>query len=221
MDQIKIGKFIAELRKEHSLTQEQFAEKLGVSNRSVSRWENGKNMPDISLFIPICELLNISVNELIIGEKIEKTEKIEVSKEMNKVDEVIIETIKESNKTVKMARIIIYIAMIVLNAFFSIVVPITATPSDAMAVPLAAVFGSFVSIIVISSFIKNTAWKFVFVPISCVMTIIGSVIYMDDAEAYGFMYFSVIALMQFAIIFISMGIGFLFSKIKSKYKNQK
>lgn len=221
MDQIKIGKFIAELRKEHSLTQEQFAEKLGVSNRSVSRWENGKNMPDISLFIPICELLNISVNELIIGEKIEKTEKIEVSKEMNKVDEVIIETIKESNKTVKMARIIIYIAMIVLNAFFSIVVPITATPSDAMAVPLTAVFGSFVSIIVISSFIKNTAWKFVFVPISCVMTIIGSVIYMGDAEAYGFMYFSVIALMQFAIIFISMGIEFLFSKIKSKHKNPK
>lgn len=217
MDQEKIGKFIAELRKEHNLTQEQLAEILGVSNRSVSRWENGKNMPDVSLFIPICELLNISVNELIIGERLDKTEKIEISKS----DEIIVETIKESNKTVKIARIIVYIAMIALNVFFSIVVPITATPSDAMAVPLAAVLGSFVSIIVISCFIKNITWKFVFVPISCIMAIIGSVIYMGDAEAYGFMYFAVIALMQFAIILISMGIRFLIGKIKVIHKKHK
>lgn len=214
MDQEKIGKFIAGLRKEQNLTQEQLAEILGVSNRSVSRWENGKNMPDTSLFIPICELFNISVNELIIGERIAKTEKVEASRS----DKIIVETIKESNKTVKIARIIVYLAMILLNALFSIVVPITATPSDAMAVPLVSVLGGFISIIVISSFIKNTTWKFVFVPISCMMTIIGSVIYMGDAEMYGLVYSSIIALMQFAIIFISMGISFLISKIKYRCK---
>ena len=64
MDQEKIGKFIAECRKEKKLTQEQLADKLGVSNRSISRWENGKTMPDISLFEPLCEELNISINEL-------------------------------------------------------------------------------------------------------------------------------------------------------------
>ena len=72
MDQIKIGKFISEQRKNKGMTQIEFAEKLGVTNKSVSRWETGRNMPDVSLFIPICELLEISVNELITGEKIEK-----------------------------------------------------------------------------------------------------------------------------------------------------
>ena len=70
MDQEKIGKFIASCRKECNLTQEQVAEKLGVSNKTVSRWENGNGFPDVSLLQPLCELLNISVNELLLGEKI-------------------------------------------------------------------------------------------------------------------------------------------------------
>ena len=70
MNQEKIGKFISECRKECDLTQEELAEKLGVSNKTISRWETGKNFPDVSLLQPLCELLNISVNELLIGEKI-------------------------------------------------------------------------------------------------------------------------------------------------------
>ncbi len=70
MDQIKIGKFIAICRKENNLTQEQLAEKLNISNKTVSRWENGNGFPDISLLQPLCEILNISVNELLLGEKI-------------------------------------------------------------------------------------------------------------------------------------------------------
>ena len=61
MDQEKIGSFIAENRKAKGFTQIEFAEKLGVSNKSVSRWETGKNMPDVSLFLPICDALDISV----------------------------------------------------------------------------------------------------------------------------------------------------------------
>lgn len=70
MNQEKIGKFIAEKRKAKNLTQEEFAEKLGISSKSVSRWENGKCMPDLSLLIPISKELDISVNELISGEQI-------------------------------------------------------------------------------------------------------------------------------------------------------
>ena len=70
MDQEKIGRFIADCRKECNLTQEQVAEKLGVSNKTVSRWENGNGFPNVSLLQPLCELLNISVNELLLGEKI-------------------------------------------------------------------------------------------------------------------------------------------------------
>lgn len=72
MDQERIGKFISKLRKEKNLTQEQFAEKLGVSSKSVSRWENGRNLPDLSLLIPISKELDITVNELLSGKIIEK-----------------------------------------------------------------------------------------------------------------------------------------------------
>lgn len=64
MDQEKIGKFIAECRKENNLTQEQLAEKLGVSSKSISRWENGNTMPDYSILSDLCDNLRISINEL-------------------------------------------------------------------------------------------------------------------------------------------------------------
>ena len=69
MDQIKIGAFLKTLRKEKNLTQEQAAEQLGVSNRTVSRWETGTNMPDISLLLEIAELYGVSIPELIEGER--------------------------------------------------------------------------------------------------------------------------------------------------------
>ena len=69
MDQIKIGTFLKLLRKEKNLTQEQLAERLGVSNRTVSRWENGNNMPDISLLSEIAEFYDVSIPELIYGER--------------------------------------------------------------------------------------------------------------------------------------------------------
>lgn len=68
MDQIKIGKFIAERRKLHSMTQMQLAEKMGVSDRAVSKWETGKSMPDSSIMLRLCEVLGISVNDLLNGE---------------------------------------------------------------------------------------------------------------------------------------------------------
>ena len=70
MDQIKIGKFIASCRKEQGMTQAVLAEKLGISDRAVSKWENGKSMPDSGLMLELCGLLKINVNELLSGEKI-------------------------------------------------------------------------------------------------------------------------------------------------------
>ena len=68
MNQEKIGKFIAECRKKLNMTQEELDFKIGVSRKSVSRWENGNNMPDLSLFNPLCEILGITVNDLMSGE---------------------------------------------------------------------------------------------------------------------------------------------------------
>ena len=75
MNQMKIGKFIKELRIEKKMTQADLAEKLGVSNRAVSKWENGLNMPDVSLLRPICEIFDITINELLSAEKIEDENK--------------------------------------------------------------------------------------------------------------------------------------------------
>ena len=71
MDQIKIGKFIQECRKNKKLTQAQLAEKLGITDKAISKWENGKGMPDASSMLDLCEELGISVNELLSGEVIE------------------------------------------------------------------------------------------------------------------------------------------------------
>lgn len=73
MDQEKIGKFIKEERKNKKLSQEELGELLGVSNRSISKWETGVSLPDISLFKPLCEVLDISYNELLSGERLNKT----------------------------------------------------------------------------------------------------------------------------------------------------
>lgn len=80
MNQEKVGNFIANCRKEKAMTQVQFAEKLGVTNKSVSKWETGKCLPDAHLFRDICMILGISLNELFAGEKISienKDEKFE------------------------------------------------------------------------------------------------------------------------------------------------
>ena len=68
MDQIKTGKFIATLRKEKDLTQEQLGEKLGVTNKTISRWENGNYMPDIQMLSLLSKEFDVSINELISGE---------------------------------------------------------------------------------------------------------------------------------------------------------
>ena len=70
MDQIKIGKFIASLRKEKCLTQEQLGEKLGVTNKTISRWENGNYMPDVEMLSLLSKEFGVSINELVSGERL-------------------------------------------------------------------------------------------------------------------------------------------------------
>lgn len=107
MDQKKIGRFIAENRKLKKMTQVELAEKLGVSDRSVSKWENGRCMPDLSLFEPLCEELGITINEFLSGEKIKKEEYQE------ELEKNIVNTIDYSQKQVDgQKRKVSYILMI-------------------------------------------------------------------------------------------------------------
>ena len=69
MDQIKTGAFLKELRKEHNLSQEQLADRFNTSSRSISRWENGKTMPDISMMIELAEFYDVDIREILRGER--------------------------------------------------------------------------------------------------------------------------------------------------------
>ncbi len=97
MDQKKIGRFIAECRKKVNLTQIQLAEKLGITDKAVSKWERGLAMPDTSIMLLLCDILGISVNELLSGEKInmennnQKNEQllIEMARELEKKNKTI------------------------------------------------------------------------------------------------------------------------------------
>ena len=79
MDQKRIGNLIKELRKKNNLTQEKFAEKYGVTYQAVSKWENGKNIPDISLLKQICDDYNININDLLEGKNSENTQSKKVN----------------------------------------------------------------------------------------------------------------------------------------------
>ena len=97
MNQIKVGAFIAKCRKEQNLTQLQLAQKLMVTDRAVSKWERGKGMPDVSIMLDLCEIFGITVNELLIGKRIDmkkddqNNEKLllDMAEEINKKNKII------------------------------------------------------------------------------------------------------------------------------------
>ena len=99
MNQENIGKFIAALRKEQNMTQLDLATKLGITDRAVSKWENGRGMPDFSLIKPLCEALNITVNELFAGEKILQDNISEIA------DKNIVSTLSYSQSKIKKTKI--------------------------------------------------------------------------------------------------------------------
>ena len=108
MDQNKSGKFIAKLRKEKNMTQEQLAEKMGVSINAVRKWERGLSFPDVSLYRKLCKELGINIEELLNGEK----ENSEEAKE-----KAIISTVKEKEKIKKNSKKI----LIILSTIFVII----------------------------------------------------------------------------------------------------
>ena len=109
MNQEKIGKFIYECRKEKKLSQRELAEKLKVSDRSISNWENGKNKPDLSLFKPLCEILDITVNDLMSGEKVEKEDYQE------KFEENMVNVVSKASKKNKGLNIFLWTYLIIIS----------------------------------------------------------------------------------------------------------
>lgn len=116
MDQIKIGKFIAICRKEQKLTQMQLAEKLGITDRAVSKWETGKSLPDASIMLELCSILKITVNDLLSGEMVNMKDN---NKEM---ENKLIELVKQKQEADKrLLSMEIFIGVMVSAILFALV----------------------------------------------------------------------------------------------------
>ncbi len=115
MNQQKIGEFIKDKRKEKGLTQAELANKLGITNQAISKWERGKNCPDISLLKDLCKILDININELLSGKELEK-----VSKEES--EDILVETVKTYTDIEKKKNKRLLLFTIVLLVFYIILV---------------------------------------------------------------------------------------------------
>ena len=124
MDQVKVGKFIAECRKNKNLTQFQLAEKLNITDRAISKWETGKGMPDSSIMLELCSELGISVNELLSGEV------IKMDNYNEKLEQNLIEMVKQKEQSDKklltmeivmgVTTVIMYLIIILIASFVEI-----------------------------------------------------------------------------------------------------
>ena len=119
MNQEKIGKFIAECRKNKKMTQAELAEKLNITDRAISKWETGKGMPDTSIMLDLCNELGITVNELLSGEV------IEMNNYEKKTEELLLEMAKREEEQNKRLLLAMYIILITSAIFYFITLFLT------------------------------------------------------------------------------------------------
>lgn len=150
MDTKKIGAFIAMNRKKKGYTQEQLAEKLGVTNKTISRWENGHYMPDLSLLEPLSKELDITLNELLAGEEIVKEEAMEYS------EQNLIQTIDYTDKKIKDEHKKISLFIIGLGIFTSLCA-FTVFPSESSWGSIYSMIGLFLFVVGIFRELKFTS----------------------------------------------------------------
>ena len=114
MDQVKTGQFIKAMRKEKNFTQREVAERLNISEKTVSKWETGNGLPEVSLMLPLCELLEISVNELLSGERLND------SRYFEKAEQNIMSLMEEKSQAKKKLILTVIIAFITMTAGLTI-----------------------------------------------------------------------------------------------------
>ncbi len=147
MNQEKIGQFISECRKEKKMTQTELAEKLGVSDKTISNWENARCMPDLSLYKPLCEILDITINDLISGEKV-SSESYQEKLEENIIETINYTTKKALNKDKIIAEILFVCGLAIIFIAFTIF------PSESSWGSIFSIIGTIVSLIGVIKFNK-------------------------------------------------------------------
>lgn len=223
MNNGKIGDFIRKQRSELGFTQKELAKKLNCTDKAVSRWETGKGAPDVSLLIPLSKVLNVSVNEILIGEKIEEERKAE------KFEETIVNTLKSSKNQISKLHKIIYTLFVAVEAIAIYGFTIGSGPTDTMGllIGLVAIVTPLISLLFGLTNIEFK-YKMIFPWIVFITYFSSNFFYwedMNDAFECGTMYG--VAHLIFSYIFVIIGTGgvnlihYIIIKSKEKNKNKK
>ena len=157
MDQVKIGRFITEQRKQKNYTQRQLADILEISDKTVSKWECGNGFPEVSLLLPLCKELEISVNELLSGERLSKVDY------KQKAEENMVNFIQEKEANKKRMQLTILIGIIATISFITLIL-IVVMYTDVMSIPV----------------------KIILVAIACLIFIIGMYAAMQGERTIGY-----------------------------------
>ncbi len=171
MNQEKIGKFIATCRKKQNLTQEQLAEKLGITYKAVSKWECGKGLPDASIMIELCKILKITVNDLLSGEKVDK-EHYQKKLEQNIIDTIdyTYQKVSEKNKSIAMMNMFAGLGLTFI-AF-------TIFPSESSWGSIYSIIGLVISLIGFSkmnkkeTYLKRILYNFIYIAVFLIVLLI-------------------------------------------------
>ena len=212
MDSQKIGAFIKQQRKDKNLTQKELAEILSCTDKAVSRWETGRGVPEISFLIPLSDALGVSVNELLLGEKIEK-EKIE-----EKTEQLIIETITETHKKTGGLKNMIYALLVIIEALTFFVPPMIAGPTDPMGVAAILFIGTIFTGLIIGFCSFNIKKKLLFALIVIALFVPSTFMpyyggFNDDLLLY---YTPTLALFYLACMLLTSGIRLAITKFFKK-----
>lgn len=157
MDQVLIGKFIAKERKKKGYTQKQLSEKIGISDKTISKWERGNGFPEVSLLLPLCNELDITVNELLSGERVSEEDY------RKKAEENMVNMIKEREENKKKTILTVVTGLISIISFVTLLM-VVSMYTDVIALPV----------------------KIVLIGIACAIFFVGLVVAMEGERTIGY-----------------------------------
>ncbi len=207
MNNIQSGLFIKEKRNEKGLTQKDLAEILNCTDKAVSRWETGKGFPEVSFLIPLSEALDVSVNEIILGEEIKKEEK---------TNNVIVETLKETKRKINKASYIIFALLLTIEALIFYYTQLAASPGDEMGIIFANIAVVFICSFLVGFVNLKLRFKLIFVPATVILFIPSSFLYFPFDPEYTFGYAAFFAVSSLILILFSSGIQKIIIELKHR-----
>ena len=216
MDPIKTGKFIKELRTQKKLTQKGLAEKLGCSDKAISRWETGKGFPDVTYLLDLSEILEVNVNELLLGNRINKNDCEKIN------NEIIVNTIFDSKKKInKLIITIIILLFILMISSYYIPVAIM-TPTDTMGVIFIHILGFCITNFLAGFTNTKIKWAFPIISFICYLPMI--IIFNNFDMIYYALFFLadgyILCLISNGLLILTVNLKRRFSISKTQIKEQ-